>query len=223
MSDARRRIAGVDEPLPPGEEILWSGAPDARAVARHVLHARVWAGYMAALTLLVGVSAASALSWGDTVRVVVLPLLLAALLLGGIMLLARLVARTTEYVITSRRLVMRVGVAFPIVINVPLRLVEEAGVRTFADDTGEVRLALSPSVKLAYIALWPHVDALRGLAHPRPKLRGLTDPAAVGAALRQAVLMEGSPVQVEGGSDARRREERARASAFNRGKEAMAR
>jgi len=221
MSDSRRWITGVDEPLPAGEEVLWSGAPAPRAVARHVLHARMWAAYMGALVVVVGASAASSLTWADTARVLVLPLLLAAFVLGGIALLARLVARTTEYVITSRRIVLRVGIAFPIVINVPLRLVEDAGVRTFGDGSGEVRLALSPAVKLAYIALWPHVETLRGLSHPRPKLRGLADPTAVGAALRQAVAGEGSSVVVGTGGETRRREE-LRATPFTTPKEAIA-
>jgi len=203
MNEERRWIAGVDEPLPAGEEVLWSGAPDARAVARHVLHVRAWGVYMGLLTLAVGASAAASMSWGDTARLMVLPLLLAALLLAGISMLARLVARTTEYVVTSRRVVLRVGIAFPIVINVPLRLVEEAGVRSYGDGSGEVRLSLAPSVKLAYIALWPHVDAFRGLAHPRPKLRGLAQPGAAASALRRAVAMDGGGASLLAGFDPR--------------------
>lgn len=209
MSDSRRWIVGVDEPLPAGEEILWSGSPDAGAVARHVLHLRVWAGYMTVLAVVVGVSAASSLPVADVARVMVLPLLLAVVLLATVAWFARLVARTSEYVVTTRRVVLRIGVAFPMVINIPLRLVQEAGLRTFADGTGEVRLVLSPEVKLAYIALWPHVDTLRGLSQPRPKLRGLTVPDAVGAAIRHAVAGDGGSVQVgegEGSADRSRPE-----------------
>lgn len=187
---SQRWISGVDEPLPDGETVLWSGRPDVRAVARHVMHVRLWGAYMAGLTLIVGVSAATSLSPGDALRVMLFPVLLAALLLAGIAYLARLTARTTQYVVTSRRLVLRVGVAFPIAINIPLRLVDGADLRMFRDGSGEIRLSLSPDVSLAYIALWPHVDSFRSLSHPRPKLRGLPDAASVGALLRAAMERE---------------------------------
>ena len=38
-------IKGVPHPLPPGEQLLWEGAPDTRAVATHVFHWRLLAAY----------------------------------------------------------------------------------------------------------------------------------------------------------------------------------
>ena len=196
MSDERRWIPGVNEPLPEGEEVLWSGSPDAQAMTRHVMHVRVWGSYMAALLVIVGVSAFSSLSVADTARVLVLPLVLTAVLIGSVAWFGRLVARTTTYVVTSRRVIMQVGVAFPIAINIPLRLIDNAALKRFRDGSGELRLTLSSEVKLAYVALWPHVDVFRNLANPRPKLRGLTAPEAVGEVIRDAVMRGGGNVHL---------------------------
>lgn len=190
MKPSQRWITGVDEPLPEGEEILWRSSPTARAVALHVLHLRVWGAYLAALTVIVALSAFGSYPLADVARLVVLPLLLAAFVLGGVLWLSRLTARTTEYIITSRRIVLRVGIAVPITINIPFNVIDEAGCKVFRDGSGEVRLLLSDQVKLAYIALWPHVDSLRHLANPRPKLRGLPDPERVGVVLRDAIAAD---------------------------------
>ncbi|MFN8667757.1 MAG: photosynthetic complex putative assembly protein PuhB [Gemmatimonadaceae bacterium] len=190
MADGRRWIQGIDEPLPEGEEILWSGSPQPRAVARHVIHERGWLVYLAMLAVGVVVSASGTHSFGDVVKLAIPPLLVMAVVWVAIRGYASQIAKTTEYVITSRRLVLRAGVAFPIVINVPLRMVDEAGMRVFPDGTGEVQVRLSPKVKLAYIALWPHVETLRHLANPRPKLRGLADPKGVGEALSRAIAAD---------------------------------
>jgi hypothetical protein len=71
-------------------------------------------------------------------------------------------------------------------INVPFSLIASAGIATFGDGTGQVALRLVPGHRLAYIALWPHCRVMY-LNHPQPLLRGLADPARVGALLTQAV------------------------------------
>ena len=40
-------ITGIDEPLPEGENLLWQGRPDTRALMRHVFRLRLWVGYFA--------------------------------------------------------------------------------------------------------------------------------------------------------------------------------
>lgn len=190
MADGRRWIQGIDEPLPEGEEILWSGSPQPRAVARHVIHERGWMVYLAMLAVGVVVSASGTHSFGDVVKLTIPPLLVMGVVWLAIRGYASQIAKTTEYLITSRRLVLRAGVAFPIVINVPLRMIDEAGMRVFPDGSGEVQVRLSPKVKLAYIALWPHVETFRHLANPRPKLRGLANPKVVGDALSQAIAAD---------------------------------
>lgn len=190
MSTAAERLAGIDEALPEGETILWQGAPAVRAVARHVFYQRAIALYLLALVGLVLVPAISARGLGDALRVAPLLLAVVGSLLLGIEVVARLVARTTRYIITERRIVMQVGMALPMSINIPLRLVHEAGLKVFGDGTGVIKLGLDPSVRLAWLALYPHARLWR-LKHPEPLLLGLSDPHRVGTVLQHIARKEG--------------------------------
>ncbi|MFN9797288.1 MAG: PH domain-containing protein, partial [Gemmatimonas sp.] len=75
---------------------------------------------------------------------------------------------------------------FPMSINIPFRLIESAGLRTFRDGSGQVLLSLSKGNRIAYIALWPHCRVFR-VTHPEPVLRGLEEPQRVAQILSQAV------------------------------------
>ena len=187
MSDERRWIRGIDEPLPAGEAIRWTGTPDPRAVARHVVHERGWLAYLVVLAAAALASAAGRVAPGDLPKLAVLPALVIAVAWVGMRAWARAIARTTVYVVTDRRVVMRAGIAFPIAVNLPFDLIDEAGLRTFRDGTGEIRLALSARGRVAWSALWPHVETLRHLRNPRPMLRGLAAPHAVGDVLQRAI------------------------------------
>lgn len=196
-------LPGIAEPLPPGETVRWQGGADPRAVARHVFHQRTAALYLGVLVALVGWRAGVALPAADAARVVLFPVLLAVLLLGVLEGMARATARHARFLITDRRIVMQVGAGFPVAINIPLRVVQSAGLRRFRDGTGEVRLELDPAARVAWSALWPFVSTF-SLRNPAPRLRGLADPEAVSAALREAVARDAAdaasaPVTFEAG------------------------
>ncbi len=107
-------ICGLPGDLPSGEAILWQGAPDAWVFARTALGARWIGGYF---TLLVGWALVS----GTPLR---------ALLTAGFGVLAvgltygfaLRVARSTVYTITNRRVVMRIGVAFALLMRADPKL-----------------------------------------------------------------------------------------------------
>ena len=52
-------IPGLPAMLPPGERILWQGAPDWRVLARTAFHTRLVAGYFALLALWALIGAAA--------------------------------------------------------------------------------------------------------------------------------------------------------------------
>jgi len=191
MASPRARVRGVAEALPPGERVLWEGAPEPRALTRHLLFIRPVTAYFALMVtwwiVAQPASVRGAAFWGP----LALQLLLVALVLGGALGLGRWIANATTYAITDRRLVMRIGVIFPITVNIPLAYVQGAQLRTFADGTGQIAIQLDPKEKLAWVVLFPHVRSWR-FGRPEPLLRGLGDPAAVGAVLRQATLGEAS-------------------------------
>lgn len=183
----RARVRGVAEALPPGERVLWEGAPQPRALARHLLLVRPLAAYFVVMISWWALANASHIAgtafWGP----LAMQLLLGALVLGGAHGLARWIAESTTYAITDRRLVMRLGVVFPLTVNIPLSYVMGAQARRFTDGTGQIAIQLDPREKLAWMVLFPHVRPWR-LGQPEPLLRGLADPAAVGAVLRRATL-----------------------------------
>ena len=87
-------------------------------------------------------------------------------------------ARSTLYVVTTKRLVLKVGVALPIFINVPFTKITSAAVRVYGDGTGDVPVSLAPSERVAYFALWPHARPFH-FARPEPALRCVPDAAHV--------------------------------------------
>lgn len=183
----RVRLRGVNEALPPGERVLWEGAPDARALARHLFYVRPLATYLAVMVLWwIAVNRAqvgTAQFW----MTLGTQLLLSGGLIAGAWWFARAIADGTTYAITDRRLVMRFGVVFPMTINLPLHFVQGASARQFADRTGQIAVQLGSAQKLAWIVLFPHVRPWT-FNQPEPLLRGLRDPVKVGEILREAVL-----------------------------------
>jgi hypothetical protein len=180
-------VRGLPQRLPAGEHILWQGAPEWTALAVRTFHIRKVALYFAFLLAWRGVSAVAN---GD--RIVdalwswlrLSPIALAAM--GMIALLAYLAARTTVYTITSRRLVLRIGIAVPMTINLPFAVIERAALKVHKDGSGEIPIATGGKDRFAYLILWPHVRPWR-IAHPEPMLRSVPNAAAVAATLARAV------------------------------------
>jgi len=109
-----------------------------------------------------------------------------------------LVARSSTYALTDRRLLMAIGVAFPSVFNVPLHLVEQVAARNFRNGAGDVALELRDGNRIGYLFLWPHARPWQ-LSRPQPMLRGLPEVGPVAEQLRDAVLkaMEDSDGRVD--------------------------
>lgn len=180
-------IRGLPAYLPKGETLLWQGEPDLKSMALRVFHVRKVAIYFGLLVAYrFGASAYDGASFPDAV-VASLPLVglgLAAVVILGV--IALLVCRTTVYSITSRRVVMRIGVALPITFNLPFTVLGSASLKTFDAGIGTIPLSLTDSNRLAYFVIWPHARPWR-LAKAEPSLRYVSDAANVAQLLAQAV------------------------------------
>lgn len=164
--------------IPPGERVLWFGRPDLTSLWRRAYRAdwvAAWFVAMAGWNLATGgvLSALHTLAFG----VVGLAILA---------LLAFASARTTLYVLTERRVVLKSGIALPIFINVPFKQVASADLRAFADGTGEVTLGLTKEERIPYLALWPSARPLR-FARPEPALRCIANARDVADTLGRAL------------------------------------
>lgn len=170
-------IRGLPGNLPAGEQILWQGAPDPWAFARSALNTRWIAGYFAVLTVW-------ALVHG-TLMGVLLTAGFGAVAIALALIFAFMVARTSVYTITNRRVVLRIGVALSKCINLPLGQLASADLRENGQGFGDI--ALVPAVRsgLGYALLWPHARPLR-LGAPQPMLRAIPNAAEVASVLGKA-------------------------------------
>lgn len=173
-----RPSRGLPGPLPPGEQALWQGAPDAAALARSVFHVRAVLIYFA---MLAAVALAFALRGNGS-------LLPAAATIGGglvaaglLRLMAGIAARGTVYTLTDRRIVLRIGMALPTSVNLPLARIAAIDL----SDAGDIVLRLAEPSPLGWLALWPHARPWR-LARPEPMLRCLADAPAVAREIARA-------------------------------------
>jgi hypothetical protein len=181
---------GLPAPLPKGERLLWQCKPRWRSLAVHAFHIRAIAVYFAVLTVWRGMIVAS--DGGDTVGVVIAMSWIGLLALTAIAvlgLLAWLSARSTIYTITDRRILMRFGIALPITLNIPLRVVDAVSLSRHRDLTGDIAVTVGGSDRVAYFLLWPHARPWR-VDRPEPMLRSLVKSEEVAKALSRALEVQ---------------------------------
>ena len=197
MSDipehGREPVPGLPELLPDGEEIVWQGAPSWWALAVRALHVRkvaIWFAFFLAVRVGTRPEAADHLTY-------------AGLAAGGVALLtglAWLMARSTLYTITTRRVVMRFGISIPISINLPFNRIDSVEMREHRGASADFALGIRPSKtqRLSYLVLWPHARPWR-TAPVEPMLRCLADYRAVAARLTTALQTSADTEAVRSG------------------------
>ena len=169
-------VEGLPDYLPEGETMVWQGRPTVAAMARRVFfipHLALYFGLLIAghtvYRLMEGVSAAQVMGtfvWQAGLAATVLVLLA---------WLARSYAASVVYTLTSERLVIRSGVALPMMVNIPIEQITAADMRAYRDGTGDIVLTPVADRKLHWVLLWPNVSAW--YSRPiRPLLRGLAEP-----------------------------------------------
>lgn len=197
-------VRGLPERLPAGESIVWQGAPRWGALARRVFHVRKIALYFAILLAwLIYADIADGIPTDAILRSSLWVIGGASVVLALLSGLAVLIARTTVYTITTRRLVMRFGMALPIAFNLPFRRIRSAGLRLYADGSGEIPLVLGEGDHLAYFVLWPHARPWR-FTRPEPMLRALPAARQVAEILARALsedMATRTPVAAPSDSD----------------------
>jgi hypothetical protein len=181
-------IPGLPGIPPPGEQIMWQGSPDWRVLARTAFHTRLIAGYFVVLAAwaLIGASLQGIRSPAD-ITGVAMTVILGTVGVALLHLLAWGSARTTIYTLTNRRIVLRIGIALPKCINLPLALVGAVDLATRPDGTGDVPLTITGQQKMGYLALWPHARPWK-LAKPQPMLRAVPGAADVAALIARTCL-----------------------------------
>lgn len=180
-------VRELPEALPSGEQILLQCAPAWLSLYRRAFHARSLALYFGLLVALRGCnvlwdggSASSALVAMLWVAIA------AAFCLGMLAVLAWLTARATWYTITSRRIVMRMGIVLEVTFNFPFTVIDQVALHVYPNGTGDLALSFMDGEQIAYAHLWPHVRPWR-LKRTEPMLRCVPDARAVATMLSNAM------------------------------------
>jgi hypothetical protein len=176
---------GLPERLPADERIIWQASPDIAALAREAFHIRKLAMYFALLVL---VRAAPEVSAGNGLLAVALSLKwllpLSVLAILSVWALAWMTARTTVYTLTSKRLVMRLGIVLTVTFNLPLKKILGADLREQSRGVGDISVQLDAEDHIAWVHLWPSVRPWR-LARPQPTVRCVANAKALAAQLSE--------------------------------------
>ena len=181
-------MPGLPKRPPKGEDILWQGRPDAWALAKSALALPWVAGYFGVLSAWRFISVVDLMPFyqalAATVPVVVLGIISCALL----WLVAFIQARATIYTLTSKRVVMRVGAALTLTLNLPYSKIASADLDLRKDGSGSIALSLLGDTRLGYLVLWPHVRPWQ--FRTAPSLRCIPDVQTVAQILSDAAETE---------------------------------
>ena len=168
-------VHGLPGVLPAGEHLVWQGAPEWRSHALNAYHVRSLTLYFSLMVLARGgyllLEGASLL---DAVTGMLGPALFAAIALAIMTGIAILSARSTVYTVTSKRVVIRQGIALESTINLPFAVIESAALKLRRDGSGDLALTMQKPHRVSYVWLWPHVRSWH-LLQPQPSLRSLAD------------------------------------------------
>ncbi len=171
-------LPGLPERPPQGELILWQGRPDAYALARDAYRIRWIAGYFVLVVLW---RAGTGMADGGLPMAFAmgLPYLALGLIALGIIYgLAWVQARATTYTLTTARVVLRIGAALPLSLNLPFVQIGAANLDLRRDGTGTIALDTLGKTKVSVLVAWPHVRPGHW-SKTQPALRSIPDAANV--------------------------------------------
>lgn len=173
--------------LPEGEKLVWRGAP-APGRFRNQIFALKWVGayFLALIAWRVVDGLADGASWGAAIGAAVPLALMAAVFFMIVLVIAHVLRAGSWYAITNRRLIMQIGAALPITLNIPLEFVEGVAVNRRRDGSGDIAVELTKGQGFSYLMLWPHARPWR-FKHPHPALRCLIDVDAAATELNLAL------------------------------------
>lgn len=178
-------VEGLPEKPPEGEQILWQGRPDWWRLSVEALSVKWVAGYFLLLAVWRFVSVLDLLPLGHAIGAAVPFLMLGAVVCGLLIAVAYVQARATMYTVTDARVVMRIGAALTVTLNLPYTQVSNAMLDLRKGGTGTIALETMGETRLSYLVCWPHIRPWH-MRHTQPALRCIPDAEKVAALLAEA-------------------------------------
>ncbi len=159
-------VRGLPELLPEGEHIVWQGAPSPWQLTVECLKARWIMVWLALLAVWRGGAALADGTVFDAAHAVATYAVIGAasiLILYGC---AYVMARSTVYTLTNRRVVMRIGAALTVTLQIPFSRIGSADFAPGRGGTGTISFVPIGDGKLGTLALWPHCRPWAKRAQP---------------------------------------------------------
>ena len=178
-------IEGLPELLPKGEVILWQGRPNWLRLTIESLNLWWVIGYFGLLAAWRFLSVIDYMPFGTAISASIPFLFVAAfvgLLLCGV---GYIQAKETLYTITNRRVVMRIGAALTLTLNLPFTKIDNAAVAKKRGGVGNIAFETSGDTKFSYFVLWPHARSWY-FGKPQPTLKCIPDIEKVSSILGEA-------------------------------------
>ncbi|MEM6579400.1 MAG: photosynthetic complex putative assembly protein PuhB [Pseudomonadota bacterium] len=176
---------GLPEKLPEDEHILWQGRPQVWALTCESLNLKWVIGYFVLVWLWWAGTLTDQISFAQAL-VAASPLLalcgIVVLLLLG---LGWAQAASATYTITDKRVVMRIGAALTMTLNLPYSRIASAELSMGRGGIGTIALDLTDTTKLSYLVCWPHARPWF-FRKPQPALRCVPEAARVAGILGEA-------------------------------------
>ena len=189
-------VEGLPERPPEGERILWQGRPDTWRLAVEALKVKWVAGYFVFLALWRFVSQLDLLPMGQAVGAAVPFLILGAFCCGLLYLVALAQARATVYTVTDARVVMRIGAALTMTLNLPYTQIGNAGLDLKRSGHGTLAFELIGDTRFSYMMTWPHVRPWY-MSKTQPAFRSIPNAEAVAQIFADAAEARVSTPRVE--------------------------
>ena len=178
-------IEGLPELLPQGEVILWQGRPNWLRLTIESLNLWWVIGYFGLLAAWRFLTVIDYMPLGTAFSASIPFLFVAAfvgLLLCGV---GYIQAKATLYTITNRRVVMRIGAALTLTLNLPFTKIDNAAVAKKRGGFGNIAFETSGDTKFSFFVLWPHARSWY-FGKPQPTLKCIPDIEKVSSILGQA-------------------------------------
>ena len=178
-------IEGLPELLPKGEVILWQGRPNWLRLTIESLNLWWVIGYFGLLAAWRFLSVIDYMPFGTAISASIPFLFVAAfvgLLLCGV---GYIQAKATLYTITNRRVVMRIGAALTLTLNLPFTKIDNAAVAKKRGGFGNIAFETSGDTKFSFFVLWPHARSWY-FGKPQPTLKCIPDIEKVSSILGEA-------------------------------------
>ena len=122
----------------------------------------------------------------DQALLVSFPFLALALIVALLLLLVGVIqAKATVYTITNKRIVMRIGAALTLTLNLPFTEIENAAIASSSKNFGSIAIATKRDAKFSFLVLWPHVRSWH-FKKPQPSLRCIPNATEVAEILANA-------------------------------------